>query len=32
LKELIAFLKANPENVTQGTAGPGSGQHVSGLY
>jgi hypothetical protein len=32
LKELIAFLKANPENLTQGTAGPGSGQHVSGLY
>lgn len=32
LKELIAFLKANPENVTQGTAGPGSGQHVSGIY
>ena len=32
LKELIAFLKANPENVTLGTAGLGSGQHVSGLY
>jgi tripartite-type tricarboxylate transporter receptor subunit TctC len=32
LKELIAYLKANPENVTLGTAGPGSGQHVSGLY
>jgi len=32
LKELIAFLKAHPENVTQGTGGPGSGQHVSGLY
>src|ERR1700676_919471 len=32
LKELIAFLKANPGNVTEGTAGPGSGQHVSGLY
>jgi len=32
LKELIAFLKANPENVTQGTAGSGSGQHVGGLY
>jgi tripartite-type tricarboxylate transporter receptor subunit TctC len=32
LKGLIAFLKANPENVTLGTAGLGSGQHVSGLY
>jgi tripartite-type tricarboxylate transporter receptor subunit TctC len=32
LQELIAFLKANPEKVTQGTAGPGSGQHVSGMY
>jgi tripartite-type tricarboxylate transporter receptor subunit TctC len=32
LQDLIAFLKANPENVTLGTAGPGSGQHVSGIY
>jgi tripartite-type tricarboxylate transporter receptor subunit TctC len=32
LKELIAFLKANPEALTQGTGGPGSGQHISGLY
>ena len=32
LKELIAWLKANPESATQGTAGPGSGQHVSGVY
>lgn len=32
LKELIAYLKARPEGATQGTAGPGSGQHVSGLY
>lgn len=32
LRELIAFLKANPETVTQGTGGPGSGQHISGLY
>src|SRR6516164_8942319 len=32
LEELITFLKANPEKVTLGTAGPGSGQHVSGIY
>ena len=32
LKELIAWLKANPDKATQGTAGPGSGQHVSGIY
>jgi tripartite-type tricarboxylate transporter receptor subunit TctC len=32
LKELIAWLKANPEKATQGTAGPGAGQHVSGVY
>jgi tripartite-type tricarboxylate transporter receptor subunit TctC len=32
LKELIAYLKARPEGATQGTAGPGSGQHISGLY
>lgn len=32
LKELIAWLKANPDAATQGTAGPGSGQHVSGVY
>lgn len=32
LKELIAWLKANPDRGTQGTAGPGSGQHVSGVY
>ncbi len=32
LKELIAWLKANPDSATQGTAGPGSGQHVSGVY
>jgi len=32
LKELIAWLKANPGKATQGTAGPGSGQHVSGVY
>jgi tripartite-type tricarboxylate transporter receptor subunit TctC len=32
LPELIAWLKAHPETATQGTAGPGSGQHVSGVY
>jgi tripartite-type tricarboxylate transporter receptor subunit TctC len=32
LAELIAWLKANPDKATQGTAGPGSGQHVSGVY
>ena len=32
LKELIAWLKANPDKATEGTAGPGSGQHVGGVY
>jgi tripartite-type tricarboxylate transporter receptor subunit TctC len=32
LSELIAVLKANPEKLTLGTAGLGSGQHVSGIY
>jgi tripartite-type tricarboxylate transporter receptor subunit TctC len=32
LAELIAWLKANPDKATEGTAGPGSGQHVSGVY
>jgi tripartite-type tricarboxylate transporter receptor subunit TctC len=32
LQELIAALKANPEKLTLGTAGVGSGQHVSGIY
>jgi tripartite-type tricarboxylate transporter receptor subunit TctC len=32
LRGLIAYLKANPDKVTLGTAGPGSGQHVSGVY
>lgn len=32
LRALIAYLKANPDKVTLGTAGPGSGQHVSGIY
>jgi tripartite-type tricarboxylate transporter receptor subunit TctC len=32
LKELIAWLKANPAKATQGTAGVGSPSHVSGAY
>jgi tripartite-type tricarboxylate transporter receptor subunit TctC len=32
LKGLIAWLKANSGKATEGTAGPGSGQHVSGIY
>jgi tripartite-type tricarboxylate transporter receptor subunit TctC len=32
LRELTDVLKANPEKITLGTAGPGSGQHVGGLY
>ncbi|MBX9830096.1 MAG: tripartite tricarboxylate transporter substrate binding protein BugD [Xanthobacteraceae bacterium] len=31
-KELIAWLKANPDKATEGTAGLGSGQHISGVY
>lgn len=30
--ELIAWLKKNPGKATLGTAGPGSGQHLAGLY
>jgi tripartite-type tricarboxylate transporter receptor subunit TctC len=32
LHALVAWLKSNPDKATQGTAGPGSGQHVSGVY
>jgi tripartite-type tricarboxylate transporter receptor subunit TctC len=32
LSELITVLKANPDKLTLGTAGLGSGQHVSGIY
>jgi tripartite-type tricarboxylate transporter receptor subunit TctC len=32
LQELIASLRANPGTVTLGTGGPGSGQHISGVY
>ncbi len=31
LKELIAWLKANPDKATMGTVGPGSPPHVAGL-
>jgi tripartite-type tricarboxylate transporter receptor subunit TctC len=32
LKGLIAWLKANPENATAGTAGVGSPGHVAGIF
>jgi tripartite-type tricarboxylate transporter receptor subunit TctC len=32
LKELIAWLKANESRVSAGTAGPGSGSHIAGVY
>jgi tripartite-type tricarboxylate transporter receptor subunit TctC len=32
LKELIAWLKANPGKASQGTAGPGSPAHVCGAF
>src|SRR4051794_36468668 len=32
LKELIAYLAANPDKVSAGTGGAGAGQHVSGVY
>jgi tripartite-type tricarboxylate transporter receptor subunit TctC len=32
LKELIAWIKASREGVNVGTAGPGSGTHISGVY
>jgi len=32
LKEFIAWLNANPDKATEGTAGLGSGQHISGVY
>ena len=32
LRDLIAWLKANADKATQGTAGAGSPQHISGLY
>jgi tripartite-type tricarboxylate transporter receptor subunit TctC len=32
LTQLIAWLKQNPNKATAGTAGPGSGAHVSGVF
>src|SRR6478672_1293667 len=32
LKELIGWLKDNPGKATAGTAGPGSGSHVAGVF
>ena len=32
LKELIAWIKANGDKITQGTAGAGSASHIAGLY
>jgi tripartite-type tricarboxylate transporter receptor subunit TctC len=32
LKELIAWLKANPDKASAATVGPGSASHVSGVY
>lgn len=32
LSELIAWLKANPGNVSQGTSGAGSPPHIAGAY
>jgi tripartite-type tricarboxylate transporter receptor subunit TctC len=31
-QEFLAWLKANPGKATEGTAGVGSGQHISGVY
>ena len=32
LQELIAWLKANPDKASAGTAGAGSGSHIGGVY
>ena len=32
LKELIAWLKANPDKASQGTAGAGGASHVAGVF
>ena len=32
LKELIAWLRSNPDKATQGTGGAGSASHVSGVF
>ncbi|MBX9846199.1 MAG: tripartite tricarboxylate transporter substrate binding protein BugD [Xanthobacteraceae bacterium] len=31
-QEFLAWMKANPGKATEGTAGVGSGQHISGVY
>ena len=32
LKDMIAWLKANPDKATAGTSGAGGGSHVTGVY
>jgi tripartite-type tricarboxylate transporter receptor subunit TctC len=32
LRELIAWLKANPDKASQGTNGPGSAMHLAGVF
>ena len=32
LQELITWVKTNPDKVTAGTAGTGSGTHISGVF
>ena len=32
LKELVAWVKANQDKITAGTAGAGSASHVGGVY
>jgi tripartite-type tricarboxylate transporter receptor subunit TctC len=32
LQELLAWLKANPDKASAGTAGAGSGAHIAGVY
>jgi tripartite-type tricarboxylate transporter receptor subunit TctC len=32
LRDLIGWLKANPDRATVGTAGTGSGSHIGGIY
>jgi tripartite-type tricarboxylate transporter receptor subunit TctC len=32
LQELLAWLKANPDKASAGTAGAGSGSHIAGVY
>jgi tripartite-type tricarboxylate transporter receptor subunit TctC len=32
VRELVGWLKANPDKATAGTAGVGSGQHISAVY